>query len=181
MMFNKWRLYHVVIPSLMLSSCVLRAPDNSPVTLWYIDNRFDSELISVTINGSGESVSATGLVDVFAQIEPKGIYAAKSYGSIMDLTTQSQTKIYFIIPCEGYDYDDWCRAIEYAVAHAEVSYDWFVEHKNILRFPEDCIVNPNLGELYDLDEFVEQYGPLNAQGWDEVWHRWQTEKYNQEL
>ena len=37
-------------------------------------------------------------------------------------------------------------------------------------------MNPELGEIYDLDEFVELYGPLNAQGWDEVWQRWQQSK-----
>ncbi len=64
--------------------------------------------------------------------------------------------------------------------------DWYFLASNIqviygtaigtINFPEDCTVNPELGEIYDLDEFVELYGPLNAKGWDEVWQRWQQSK-----
>ena len=43
----------------------------------------------------------------------------------------------------------------------------------IIHFPEDCTVNPDLWQLFDLDKFVELYGTLNAQGWDDVWTKWE--------
>ncbi|WP_295729995.1 hypothetical protein [uncultured Muribaculum sp.] len=49
-------------------------------------------------------------------------------------------------------------------------------HKWTLNIPEDCTVNPDLWKIYDLDKFVEQYGPLNARGWDEVWRKWEESK-----
>ncbi|WP_295729686.1 hypothetical protein [uncultured Muribaculum sp.] len=56
-----------------------------------------------------------------------------------------------------------------------------IEHGEVINFPEDCTVNPDLWKIYDLDKFVEWYGPLNAQGWDEVWRKWEESKRTGEV
>ncbi len=83
----------------------------------------------------------------------------------------------YFIPCfEGLDKVTINERLKYAVANIPMNKQWMEANDWTINFPEDCTVNPELGEIYDLDEFVELYGPLNAQGWDEVWQRWQQSK-----
>lgn len=58
------------------------------------------------------------------------------------------------------------------LAFQELSLEWLKAHDYTINFPEDCTVNPRLHEIYNLDEFVEKYGPLKAKGWDEAWAKW---------
>lgn len=67
-----------------------------------------------------------------------------------------------------------------SIAYFNLTKNWLIEHNEVINFPEDCTVNPDLWKIYDLDKFLELYGPLNAKGWDEVWQKWEESKLSGE-
>ncbi|WP_300301196.1 hypothetical protein [uncultured Muribaculum sp.] len=168
-----------VLMTMIMGSCC------EPEEMWTIGNhaKFSVQVINTYIKNNETVVEE-------AQIGPfQGIYIASD--DVVDVTSflnrdwafseRPGLTLYFV-PCfEGLDEYPLSERWKFAAASIVLNEQWMSSHDWHINFPEDCVVNPDLWKLYDLDKFVEWYGPLNAQGWDEVWSKWEESKRTGEV
>ena len=161
---------------IVISSCV--ACGSGPSHGWYVVNDIDTHILLLTVYDSDGNIKPSKNFDPVMDIEPCAIYDAqyKYQNAHSELQKHPETKLYIVIRRDGIDYNNLNEMVTNSIGYVDMNSDWLSAHHGVIRIPEDCTVNPELGEIYDLDEFVELYGPLNAQGWDEVWQRWQQSK-----
>ena len=173
-MMDKIKIISLIIGIIFTCGCCPRPPEHA----WTINNNYDTEVSVYTIYQNYSSF------DLFPAIRPCTILPHNSYEALStsnislysELENYPNTKIYFLISHDNISDLNVEDIVKYSVAYYYPSINAPYEWKSTINFPEDCTVNLELGEIYDLDEFVELYGPLNAQGWDEVWQRWQQSK-----
>ncbi|ROT11393.1 hypothetical protein EEL42_01465 [Muribaculaceae bacterium Isolate-100 (HZI)] len=119
--------------------------------------------------------------------EPGGVYNVhgQHLGREDEIKYHKGLRIYFVeLPETEYNFFFTPAAealFPYYLAYREVTQEWMEAHYWHINFPDDCTVNPDLWKIYDLDAFVEKYGPLNAKGWDEVWQKWEENKRTGEV
>ena len=149
---------------------------------WTINNKFNQEFIIYTVYEDG--LIPVEYVPSILGISP--VNTIHVYCPSMDRTIYSKvrgdalTKIYFVMPFEDMDIRNITNNVGCNIASFILNAEWMAAHGWTINFPEDCTVNPDLWKIYDLDKFVELYGPLNAKGWDEVWQKWEESKLSGE-
>lgn len=167
-----------MLMSIMLSSCC------EPVEMWTISNNatFSIQVINTYVKNNEIFVED-------AQIGPfQGIFIAS--GDVTDVKSFLSRDWAFserpnltlcFVPCfKGLDEYPLLQRCKFAAAYLPLNEQWMNNNNWNINFPEDCTVNPDLWKIYDLDKFVELYGPLNAKGWDEVWQKWEESKLSGE-
>lgn len=179
-MLKKFRIILLLIlSSVMMQSCVHDRDIISTEKAWIVSNNFCNGLMMYTVYiedytpveyvPSIAAVAQNSTVHVFCP----SLQAPKIKTKLI---SSPLTGIYFVIPFDNMDIHDISDNIDRHIASIILEYDWMEAHFMKINFPEDCTVNPDLWKIYDLDKFVERYGPLNAQGWDEVWQKWEQAK-----
>ena len=149
---------------------------------WTVNNDFSSEIILYTVYESDGKFAPSTYTNPVSVIQAQGtLRVYDDYGSkpdgYVEVKSHPDMKMYFTIPYEGIDpYDINAGISHYVACRTFEDLDWYCLHLAIINFPEDCTVNPDLWKIYDLDKFVELYGPLKAQGWDDVWQKWEQSK-----
>ena len=142
-----------------------------PSPIWNVKNDFRSEVAMYTLYESdGKTVSARHLKS-FVWLQPYELFCQKSTLNLSEeLERTPGLCIQFGLTDTELSPEEFSNVM---LAYITPDRDWLIEHNGIIHFPEDCTVNPDLWQLFDLDKFVELYGTLNAQGWDDVWTKWE--------
>lgn len=161
--------------AIALQSCVdtVYAPP-----AWYINNNWGTDIIVYTVYENPDNIVPSGYVVPVAAVSNGSSFSAYTINTTMpaniEIKIHPETRMYFIIPFDGMDnsltnFEQNADVnISKAVAYFVPSKKWLLKG-NTINFPEDCIVNPDLGNIFNLDEFVAQYGQLDAIGWEELW------------
>lgn len=160
---------------LIFQSCVNRTEYSPTDEAWIIHNSLKSELILYTVYADG--LSPVEYVPAILGMPAEYYVRVYCESFIRDKLPKSPAvRIYFVLPTEDSDIKDIPTNISHGIACITLDATWMTDHNYEISFPEDCTVNPDLWKIYDLDKFVKRYGPLNAQGWDEVWQKWEQAK-----
>ena len=182
----KW-LCAIILP--IFTSCILCGPNTIELNeVWEVRNNGSFDIVTVTCVPGRNRVCPVDFVEAVKWIDSDSMALFKEQMIWMPLRehreTENQIRIYFVLGNNKIKdslnnvnwlnppYSEMTSLTEKAVAYHEVSVNWLLNHNQIINFPEDCTVNPRLHEIYNLDEFVEKYGPLKAKGWDEAWAKW---------
>ena len=154
--------------------------------LWNVNNNFNECVVGINAEQSYGTISGcsfrSGYTKAFCthlEYFPAGMtlpvigYHTDRYNEIK---MHAGLRMYFSLCLVDFEKNRHILVIKYALAYIDISLEWMEAHDWTVNFPEDCTVNPDLWKIYDLDKFVELYGPLKAQGWDEVWQKWEQSK-----
>ena len=164
-----------LLMSVIFISCV----PVDPCEAWTVTNKMNSGITVYTIVWEGDDAIMCPYIPA-AHIKPNVetyVYTTRYDTRVYEerMLQLDRTTLYFNI--DGMECNDQYLDIEKsAIAFFMPDTDWFLAYVHNITFPDDCTVNPDLWKIYDLDKFVERYGPLNAQGWDEVWQKWEQAK-----
>ena len=162
--------------------CTCSCVPYTPCEAWILVNNFSEEISSVTVYEYDNQILQSPVHP--ADVGPNStvqVYTSLYRTIYSELKEHPETRVYFMLNGSGFDFSEIHNIMDYSVAYIDPEPDWLLHKLGIIIFPDDCTVNPDLWKIYDLDAFVEKYGPLKAKGWDEVWQKWEENKRTGEV